>query len=61
MKKDFEPGDIIEFADEKYIVIENNGDTGTVQPVGDPNCTIRWFRWLFEGEECKLVKRYSIE
>jgi len=52
----FGRGDIISFADEQYKVIENNGSSGVVCPVGE-TYYISMFYWEFEGEECKLVKK----
>ena len=52
----FGRGDIIEFADEQYLVIENNGSTGVVCPIGE-TYYLRMFYWEFEGEKCKLVKK----
>ena len=53
MKKNFKPGDVIEFAKDKFRVLENHGESGVVQeyPSGDINNN---FRWYFDGEECIL-------
>lgn len=52
----FERGDTISFADEEFLVIENNGSTGVVCPIGE-TYYLRMFYWEFEGEKCKLVKK----
>ena len=52
----FGMGDTISFADEEYLVIENNGSTGVVCPIGE-TYYLRMFYWEFEGEKCKLVKK----
>lgn len=56
----FERGDIVEFCDENYIVIENNGSTGTVSPLGE-TFYIRNFYWNFQGSETKFVRKPTKE
>ena len=60
VKKDYKKGDIIEFAKDRYKVLINHGESGTVQeyPNGD---IVSNFYWKFEGEECILVARKEIE
>lgn len=53
---DFQKGDVIEFCDEKYFVIENNGSTGVVNPFGE-TFYLRFFSWKFENETAKFVRK----
>lgn len=52
----FIPGDIIEWAGDKFEVLENHGDSGKVKEYPDGEI-IQPFYWVFEGEKCKLWKR----
>lgn len=51
--KPFEPGEVIEYCDEHYEVLENFGDSGTVKDAGG---ICYKFRWFVYGEESKRVK-----
>ena len=53
---DFQKGDVIEFCDENYFVIENNGSTGVVNPFGE-NHYVRFFHWKFQDEIAKFVRK----
>jgi len=57
MRFDFRPGDEIEFCGDRFIVVENHGDSGTVREAGEGGTTVTQFYWRFQGEECELVKR----
>lgn len=57
---DFKSTDIIEFCDEKYLVLENYGNSGKVQ-VYPNGIIIDPFYWNFSGTLCNLVKRDLIE
>ena len=51
--KPFEPGEIITFSDEDYVVIKNFGDSGIVKYFGDSDFDAFPFEWTFEGEKCR--------
>jgi hypothetical protein len=57
----FNIGDIIEYCDETYEVLEVNffNDGGTVAEWYNGKCgdIISNFKWSAYGEDCKLVKR----
>jgi len=53
---DFQKGDIVEFCDEHYFVIENNGSTGVVNPFGE-TFYIRSFYWKYQNEITKFVRK----
>lgn len=57
VKKDFEPGDIIEYNGEQYKVLENNGEFGAVKDSAGE--TVLTFYWDFEGHESVLVGKAS--
>jgi len=57
---DFQKGDVVEFCDEQYFVIENNGSTGVVNPFGE-TFYLRNFYWKFEYEETKFVRKPTDE
>jgi NMD protein affecting ribosome stability and mRNA decay len=60
MEKDFKQGDIIEYAGDKYIVVENSGSSGYVQEYFNDNSVgedVIKFYWYYDGEECSLVRR----
>lgn len=57
-KYDFVKNDIIEFADEKFLVIKNHGPSGMVKELNSP-AIIDYFRWFFCGADCKLVGHQS--
>lgn len=50
----FKKGDIIEFCDDEFEVIENYGDSGKVKENGKGGCIIKPFYWNYCGEICKL-------
>ena len=54
---EFSKGDIIEYADEHYEVVENHGDRGVVREYwnGKYGDTIGNFHWEAYGERCKPV------
>ena len=52
----FKKGDVVEFCDEHYFVIENNGLTGVVNPFGE-TFYLRNFYWKFQDEETKFVRK----
>jgi len=54
MKPDFKPGDKVEFCGIRAKVVSNHGDSGIVEVSGEGRMT---WRWVFEGEPVKLVKR----
>ena len=54
---EFKSGDVISFGEGECVVIENHGSSGVVRPVGE-TYLVRNFYWEFEGEKCKLVKRF---
>lgn len=53
---DFEKGDVVEFCNEQYFVIENNGLTGVVNIIGE-TFYLRNFYWKFQDEETKFVRK----
>lgn len=53
---DFNKGDVIEFCDEHYFVIENNGSSGVVNPFGE-NFYIRFFQWQYQDSIAKFVRK----
>ena len=53
----FEKGDVIEFCDEQYFVLENHGSSGVVATVGIPHDYSRMFYWNYQGEECKFIRK----
>jgi hypothetical protein len=57
---DFEKGDVIEFCDEQFFVIENNGSTGVVNPMGT-TYYLRGFHWVFNRSESKFVRKPTKE
>lgn len=60
-KADFQKGDIIEYADEHFEVVENYGYSGTVKEYWNGNYgdTITNFKWEAYGERCKLINKES--
>ena len=54
MEADFKYGDIIEFCGDRFLVLENYGESGKVveYPEGE---TIESFYWEFEGTKCVKV------
>ncbi len=52
----FKPGDIIEYCDDKFEVLENHGYKGTVKELGKNPVVISSFHWFYCGTGCKLVK-----
>lgn len=53
---DFEKGDVIDFCDEHYFVIENNGLSGVVNPFGE-TYYIRNFYWKYQDSITKFVRK----
>lgn len=59
MDKDFKENDIIEYAGDKFIVVENYGSGGYVreyyndESIGEE---LIKFYWFYDGEECALVR-----
>ena len=49
----FQPGEIVSFADDQYIVLRNDGASGTVRGAGPDGTAIERFYWLFGGEEAR--------
>jgi hypothetical protein len=56
---DFQKGDVVEFCDEEYFVIENNGSTGVVNPFG-VNFYVRNFYWKFQDTETNFVRKPTL-
>lgn len=52
----FNEGDIIEWCEEHYEVVENRGDSGVVRHVGDTELIAKFY-WHIHGEKAKLVRR----
>lgn len=48
----FEPGEIITYAGDRYVVAANYGSSGTVREHPGGGDTYR-FWWIFDGEECR--------
>lgn len=55
-ERPFEKGDVISYAGDLYEVVTNDGDGGTVKALMDGGIEVK-FRWVFEGEAAKLVKK----
>lgn len=53
---DFQKGDVVEFCDEHYFVIENNGSNGVVNPFGE-TYYIRNFYWKYQDSITKFVRK----
>lgn len=53
--KPFEPGEVISFSDEDYVVVKNYGDSGMVKYFGDSDFDAFPFDWTFDGEKCRRV------
>jgi len=53
---DFKPGDVVEFCDQQYFVVENNGSSGVVNPLGE-TFYLRNFYWKFKGEVTNFVRK----
>ena len=58
MKTNFELGDVVEFCEQKYLVISNHGTSGVVAEYsfGETGDVVK-FSWEFEGELAKKVTR----
>ena len=54
--KPFSEGEEILFAGDRYKVVENHGDSGTVRCLDDGFTLVNNFRWTFEGEKCVRAK-----
>ena len=55
----FIPGDVIKFYDENYFVIENNGSTGIVCPIGETFYTNNFY-WKLEDAICTFVRKPTL-
>lgn len=55
-RTDIDSGDIIEFAGQEYLVIENWGQVGKVKEYPE-GVVIERFAWYFEGEEAKVISK----
>jgi len=64
---DFKKGDIIEFCEDQFEVLENYGNSGKVREY--PNTqkdnwgfqtVIYPFYWEYQGSKCKLIKRTDV-
>jgi hypothetical protein len=53
---DFKKGDVIEFYDEIFYVIENNGSQGVVSPFGE-TFYLRNFYWKYQDGEAKFIRK----
>lgn len=53
---DFKKGDIIEYCDERFEVVENYGSTGKVKYVGDDTLILP-MNWEYAGERCVKVSK----
>ena len=53
---DFQKCDVVEFCDEHYFVIENNGSSGVVNPFGE-NYYVRFFQWQYQDSITKFVRK----
>ena len=53
---DFKGGDVIEFCDDKFVVIENNGISGTVKELNSPQI-IKKFKWVIGDYKSVIVDR----
>lgn len=58
-KFNFEKGDVIEFCDELYYVIDNRGSSGTVSPFGE-TFYLRNFVWAYGDDICKFVRKPTL-
>jgi len=56
METDWKPGDVIEFCENLYIVVENHGDSGVVRENCEGGLVISHWQWDFAGAKCELVK-----
>lgn len=56
MQTDFKKGDVVEFCDQQYYVIENNGSKGVVNPFGE-NFYLSDFHWELGDEVTKFVRK----
>jgi hypothetical protein len=50
----FQPGDVVEFCDDFYVVKQNHGRSGTVSYLDGQHCSSHWL-WSFEGKGCRLA------
>ncbi len=57
-----QPGDIVEFCDETYVVLENNGRSGKVREYYDGKIGeyIGMFYWYFQGSKCVVVDHIEL-
>ena len=59
-EKPFVPGDVIEFCDDNYFVIENYGSSGAVCPFGETYYVNNFF-WSFGSDKAKFVRKPTAE
>lgn len=52
---DFKAGDVIEFCNDKFVVIENHGVSGTVKELNSPQI-INHFRWVIGDYKSVIVE-----
>ena len=52
VKADFKRGEVILYAGDRYEVLENHGESGTVKALNDGGVIVSNFRWEFDGERC---------
>lgn len=52
----FQKGDVIEFCDEYYFVVENQGSCGVVKPFGE-TFYVRFFQWQYQDSVAKFVRK----
>lgn len=53
---DFQKGDVIEFCDEHYFVIKNQGSQGVVNPFGE-TYYVSFFQWQYQDSIAKFVRK----
>ena len=58
--QEFQKGDVVEFCDELFYVIENNGSNGVVNPFGE-NFYVRNFFWKVGDHVTKFVRKPTSE
>ena len=51
----FNPGDVINFDDRKYVVIKNYGQSGLVKEYIENGILINNFSWEYKGKDCILT------
>ncbi|VTU42498.1 MULTISPECIES: hypothetical protein [unclassified Variovorax] len=56
----FQPGQVIEFCDDFFVVRDNLGASGTVTHLDGQHCSSNW-RWSFEDEVCRLATEAELK